>query len=242
PCVHVARLQAHPRKEATRIPSVMEAVDRVQARLEKLILVARSVRPDFLRLGSADLRQVLQNVRAGLEDIASRRWRVESVGPVRIVADPERLGHALSLVAHRAIVGTREDDVITLGSVVLPGEARLWVRYRDRGASERIDELSVEHSTPVPGSGDKETMGLAVADAIAKAHRGRVTIAGGSHADVTITIVVPSDQPESWNGATYTARSNSKSTTRRSPDTNKTRPAGASNRSLHPPDPGTGTG
>jgi hypothetical protein len=210
---HVERLDAHPRKEAARIPLVTEEVERVKARLEELVLLARSVRPDFLQLGAADLGDVLKDVRADMENITSRQWRLESVGPVRIVADPDRLRHALSLVAKVAVERSEDDDVITLGSVVLPGEARLWVRYKDRRASARIDEGPSGRSASFSGTSADARTGLAIPEAIAKAHRGRVAIAEGGD-DVTMTIVVPSDQPKFWNGATHAAGPNGTSRTR----------------------------
>jgi two-component system OmpR family sensor kinase len=195
---HIQLLQAHPRKEAPRISLVTEELERVRVRFDELVLLARSVRPDFLHLCTVDLLQVMRGTRSKVEHVAAREWRIESVGPERIVADPERLGQALLQVAHRAITHTRDGDAITIGSVVLPAEARLWVRHKDRGARPGSDERFPGHPLSPPGAEDGARTGLAIPDAIAKAHRGHLAIAGNPGGDVTVTIVVPVDQPEAW--------------------------------------------
>jgi signal transduction histidine kinase len=196
---HIERVQAHPRKEATRISLVAEELDRIRAELDDLFLLAQSERPDFLHLSTVDPRQVMKGVCSSVERAADRKWRIESVGAERIVADPERLGHAVSLVVQNAVTHTRDGDVIALGSVVLPGEARLWVRHRDRGTSTENDERSPERLAQ-GGSEDRSETWLAVTRAIARAHRGHVVMAGRHGEDMSITVVVPRDQPLAWNG------------------------------------------
>ena len=196
---HIERLQAHPRREATRISLVAEELDRVRAELDDLVLLAQSERPDFLHLSTVDPRQVMKGVCADVEGGADRQWRIESVGAERIVADHERLGHAVSLVVQNAVAHTQDGDVITLGSVVLPGEARLWVRHRDRGISMDGDERSPERLAAGQRESRSETW-LAVTGAIARAHRGYVVMNGRHGEDTSVTVVVPRDQPLTWNG------------------------------------------
>jgi signal transduction histidine kinase len=193
---HIGLLQADPEGQARRVPLVAEELDRLRTQLDDLSLLAHSTRPDFLHLSTVDLRDVMRSISSAMEGFEVRRWRIESVGPERIVADRDRLTQALLLVAQNAVAHTQEDDVITLGSVVLPEEARLCVRTTRRGGGSGRGERSPERFLRAEGETSYE-IGLAIVKAIAQAHRGRVATSHSSTGDKTVTIVVPVDQPES---------------------------------------------
>jgi signal transduction histidine kinase len=192
---HLDRPGDDPRERARRVQLVVAELDRMSRFVEDLLLVARSHRPNFLELSTVDLGRLLEGVRAKVEVLASRRWQIESTGRGRIVADEHHLTQALMRLAQNAIQRTQDWDVIALGFVVLPGEARLWVRDGSSVAVAHLERI-FERFLPTSGK-DTDGAGLAIVRAIAVAHRGRVEVSSAGDG-ATFTIIVPVDQPELW--------------------------------------------
>src|SRR5881394_1024127 len=141
-----------------RIPEVEVALDelgRIERIVEHLLLLARAERPDFLLTEELDLELFLEDIFIRWSEVAPRCWRLGSLAPVRVEADPERLRIALDALLENSVKYTEIGDTIEISSRLVGGKRVIEVRddARSRGAG---------------GAG----LGLAIVDAIAKAHRG----------------------------------------------------------------------
>ena len=116
------------------------------------------------------------------------------IGDQSDIPDRYRLTEAVMNLAHNAVQYTYADDVIAIGSDLAGGEWRLWVRDTGTGIAaadqERIFERFARGSTSGRehrGSG----LGLALVEAIAEGHGGRVDLVSRLGEGSTFTIVLP---------------------------------------------------
>jgi signal transduction histidine kinase len=162
-----------------RIPEVEVALDelgRMERIVEHLLLLARAERPDFLLAEELELEPFLEDVFIRWSEVAPRCWRLGSLAPVRVGADPERLRIALDALLENAVKYTEVGDTIEISSRLVGG--RRVIEVRDEGcgippdAIDRIfDRFARADDARSRGAGGAG-LGLAIVDAIAKAHQG----------------------------------------------------------------------
>jgi two-component system, OmpR family, sensor kinase len=176
---------------------VLDEVKRMSRMVEDLILLAQSDEPDFLKLEPVDVAGLTNDVHAKARALGDRNWRIDALGRGIIVADRQRLTQAMVQLTQNAVQHTDEGAEIGLGSAVTPGEARFWVR--DTGPGVRAEDRAriferFERGSNANGGG--AGLGLAIVSAIARAHGGRAELDGLASAGATVSISVPTDQPE----------------------------------------------
>jgi len=171
---------------------VVDELDRMTRLVNDLIMLAQSRRPDFVRLEPVDLDRLLREALDKAQALAERRWVLDSVLPVVVAADAQRLTQALLQLADNAVKHTRPADVIAFGAEESAEGILLWVRDSGPGVppvdAERIFERfqRSRSSRGTQGSG----LGLSIVSGIAAAHGGRVTL---THArpGARFTLVLP---------------------------------------------------
>src|SRR5881394_3350196 len=162
-----------------RIPEVEVALDelgRIERIVEHLLLLARAERPDFLLTEELDLELFLEDIFIRWSEVAPRCWRLGSLAPVRVEADRERLRIALDALLENAVKYTEVGDTIEISSRIVGGKRVTEVRDEGCGipadAIDRIfDRFARADDARSRGAGGAG-LGLAIVDAIAKAHRG----------------------------------------------------------------------
>jgi signal transduction histidine kinase len=165
--------------------------------VDDLLLLAKSRRPDFLRLEMVEPGELIDEVSEKTQVLGDRRWSTELGANVRIVADSQRLTQALVNLVDNAVRHTVDGDEITLGSTVDGSVIRLWVRDTGTGIAEaQRNEIFERHrqgngAEPVGSAG----LGLAIARAVAEAHGGRVELDSQVGVGSTFALVLPIDQP-----------------------------------------------
>jgi signal transduction histidine kinase len=113
-------------------------------------------------------------------------------------ADSQRLTQAIMQLAENACQHTDSTGAVRIGSAVVRGVLRLWVRDDGPGVapgdSERIFERFVKASDRRAGSG----LGLSIVAAIAEAHGGRARvvphIGRGALFEITAPVVPVDEQ------------------------------------------------
>lgn len=200
---HLETSDIEPEDRAKVTALVLDELDRMARLVDDLALLARSERPDFLDLTVVDVSTLTEEIRAKAEALAPRGWTVDEVGRGRIVADRQRVTQALLQLAQNATQHTQDGDVITLGSSVANGEARFWVKDTGSGIDahdrDRIFgrfERARNSRRPSGGAG----LGLAIVQAIARAHHGRIELNSEPGRGSNFGLVIPIDQPEEHGG------------------------------------------
>ncbi|VXB76668.1 Signal transduction histidine kinase [Arthrobacter sp. 9AX] len=171
---------------------LLEELDRMQALVDELLMLARSGRPDFIRTDWIDADAFLAAAMDRVKVLADRRWHIDQLPGGRFRADRNRLTQAVEQLAANAVQSTRPDDVISLGAAwthipagtspreehPAAGGIDIWVADTGCGISpadqerifERFARAGVSRGTE--GSG----LGLPIVKAIAEAHGGTLRV------------------------------------------------------------------
>jgi two-component system OmpR family sensor kinase len=192
---HLDTLGESPAERREAIAVIQDELDRMNRFVDDLLLLARAPRPDFLRLRPIDLDLFTNDLFAKARSLGERDWRLDGTGIGILVADQQRLTQAVMNLATNAVRHTREGETIWIGSSMVAGRARMWVRDDGPGIEPaeqaRIFERFARATrAPNPG-GDGAGLGLAIVKAIAEAHGGKVELDSRPGVGATFTIVVP---------------------------------------------------
>jgi signal transduction histidine kinase len=167
---------------------------RLRRLVDRLLMLAASEHPDFLRKAPIDLEPIV--VDAYRRWVATpRKWRLGEVEEAEVEADAERFAAALDAVIENAVKQTSidgeielslrrrgADAIITVGDSgpgIHPGDLdRIFVRFArsDRGRSRRAGGMG---------------LGLAIAKAVLDAHGGSVKASNASGGGAIFELILP---------------------------------------------------
>lgn len=191
---HLELLGDDPQERDETIALVTDELDRMSRIVEDLLVLAKAERGDFLQPGDLDLDLFTEELLAKAEALGPRTWVLEGVGTGRVTADRQRLTQAVMNLAGNAVQHTAPGDRVSIGSALSATEARIWVTDTGPGVPvadrERIFERFAR-GTGQRRSSDGAGLGLAIVQAIAEAHGGRVDLQTREGAGSTFTVHVP---------------------------------------------------
>jgi len=189
--------------EARDIDVVVGELTRLRRLGERLLMIAASEDPDFLRPEPVALdRFILESFRKWLPTSA-RRWTLGRLDPVLITADRERLGLALDALLENAVRHTATGGEIRL-SVLRDQDgqtARMIVADGGEGiAPAELDRIFDRFRSGSQLGGTRGTgLGLALVRAVARAHGGEVRVHSargeGSEFELVLPVRRPADAP-----------------------------------------------
>jgi signal transduction histidine kinase len=183
------------RAEARDIDVVVGELTRLRRLGERLLMIAASEDPDFLRPELVALDGFTMEAFRKWMPTARRRWTLGHLDPVLVTADRERLGLAVDALLENAVRHTAEGEEIRLevvrdrngdtarmivadgGEGILPAELdRIFDRFR-----------SGTQLTGTRGTG----LGLALVRAVARAHGGEVRVRSAPGEGSEFALVLP---------------------------------------------------
>lgn len=183
------------RQELGDAKVVIGELSRLSRLSERLLVIAASEDPDFLRSEPVALDAFVMDFVNRWRSAAPRGWKTGRLDEVTVLADAERLGLAVDALVENAVKYTSGDDVIELSVIgTRPGEARVIVR--DTGSGIKAGELDHVFERFRRGSNIAVTrgtgLGLAVVRAVADAHGGSVSVRSspgeGSQFEISLPI------------------------------------------------------
>ncbi|MGP7996453.1 MAG: sensor histidine kinase [Streptosporangiaceae bacterium] len=172
------------RTERRDIEIVVGELTRLRRLGERLLVIAASEDPDFLRPEPVALDRFTMEVIRRWRPTAERQWRIGRLDMVTVSADRERLGLAVDALLENAVRHTADGDMIQL-SVLAPGPGQpVRMIVADTGTGILPTELAhifdrFRTGSPVrPASGGSKGtgLGLALVRAVAHAHGGDVRV------------------------------------------------------------------
>jgi two-component system OmpR family sensor kinase len=191
---HLELLGDDPDERRETIAIVSDELDRMNRMVEELQLLTAAGRPGFLRPGPVEVGELTVELLAKARALTERTWRLEAAGSGWIVADRQRLTQAVMQLAENAVRYGRPGAPLWLGSAVDAGQAHLWVRDHGPGIAEadrrRIFERFARGAAAA-AQPDGAGLGLAIVQAIAEAHQGRVELATFEGRGARFTVVLP---------------------------------------------------
>jgi signal transduction histidine kinase len=177
----------------------LDELNRMERIIDRLLLLATSDQPDFVVPEPIDVESFLEDVFLRWAEAAPRSWRLGSLASGVLHADAEALRGALDALLENAVKYTEGHAVIELASHA--EGTTLLIEVRDTGPGitedavgrifERFARADAARSRVEGGVG----LGLAIVDAIAKAHGGSCTVRS-STAGSTFSLVFPNFAPQ----------------------------------------------
>jgi signal transduction histidine kinase len=166
--------------EARDIQVVVGELARLRRLGERLLTIAASADPAFLRPEPVALDRYTMEVLRKWMPTAERRWGLGRLDPVMVSADRERLGLAVDALLENAVRHTADADPIQL-SVLRgweDGTARMIVADGGEGIlPAELDRIFERFHSGSGGGGARGTgLGLALVRAVARAHGGEVRV------------------------------------------------------------------
>ena len=171
------------RRQAGDSPELAVAVDelaRIERMISRLLLLAEAGEPQFMARAEIDADSFLEEVFVRWTEVAPRAWRLGALVAGRVRADEEALRVALDALLENAVKYTEPHDSIEVSSRVL--DFGLVIEIADTGTGVAPDAL--DRIFDRFGRGDDVRsrttggvgLGLAIVDAVAKAHGGSCTV------------------------------------------------------------------
>jgi signal transduction histidine kinase len=158
----------------------LDELGRIERILQQLLLLAKTDHPDFVVLTEIDPEVFLEDVLMRWSEVAPRAWRLGSVPPGSLCADSEALRIALDALLENAVHYTESSDTIELRARA--NGSMLVIEVEDEGCGvdgdalghifDRFARADPARSRTHGGVG----LGLAIVDAIAKAHGGSCSV------------------------------------------------------------------
>jgi signal transduction histidine kinase len=179
---------------APEIDVALDELHRIEQILDRLLLLAKADQPDFVVLEDVELEPFLEDVFMRWSEVAPRRWHLGQLAGGTLAVDPEGLRCAVDALLENAVKYTDAGTPIVLRSRAAGVNAVIEVE--DGGAGippEALDQIfdrfaraDAARTRAHGGVG----LGLAIVDAIAKAHGGRCTVRTSS-AGTTFSLRLP---------------------------------------------------
>jgi signal transduction histidine kinase len=169
----LGRAQEEPQQE---IEVALDELGRIERILQRLLLLAKADQPNFVVAEDIDVEAFLEDLLMRWSEAAPRVWRLGTLPAGTLNADPEALRIALDALLENAVKYTGEIDAIEVRAA---GHGRrLVIEVEDEGRG--IDPLALDRIFERFGRADSARtrtmggagLGLAIVDAIAKAHHG----------------------------------------------------------------------
>ena len=122
-------------------------------------------------------------------EVAPRAWRLGPLASAELLVDPERLRTALDALLENAVKYTGTHDAIELRARRAgPGQLLIEVEDEGSGVDEEALDRIFDRFARADAARTRSTggvgLGLAIVDAIAKAHGGRCTVQNTGHGTV----------------------------------------------------------
>jgi len=192
----------------------LDELGRIENILERLLLLAKSKQPDFVVMAEFEVEPFLEDVFLRWSDVVPRNWTLGHLASGSVLGDAEALRIALDALLENAVKHTASGDAVTLSSRAEGGE--LVIEVADEGDGippeaidrifERFARADSSRSRDEGGAG----LGLAIVEAIMKAHGGRCeAAANGNGKGATFTLRLPGLSPhtsDAWQAPAPSAR------------------------------------
>jgi signal transduction histidine kinase len=185
---------------APEMDVALDELERIEQILGRLLLLAKADQPDFVVLQSVDLEPFIEDVFMRWSEVAPRAWRLGALASGKLTVDQEALRCVLDALLENAVKYSERGDPIEIRS--RSTHDQVIIEVEDGGCGIAPDALS--HIFERFGRADAARtrihggvgLGLAIVDAIAKAHGGRCTVRS-TRSGTTFSLRMPQFEPDS---------------------------------------------
>jgi signal transduction histidine kinase len=178
---------------SAEVAVALDELGRMERIVERLLMLAKT-HAATLTMDEVELSGLLEEVVMRWSDVAPRVWRVGALAHGTLRADPDALRAALDALVENAVQHTDSTAVIEVRSRAAGGEVCIEVADEGSGmptdAADRIFGRFARADAARSRGDGGVGLGLAIVDAIARAHGGRCTVSTSARGS-TFTLVLP---------------------------------------------------
>ncbi|MGH2865968.1 MAG: sensor histidine kinase [Solirubrobacteraceae bacterium] len=177
---HLELLRSHG-FESSEVDVALDELGRIDAILARLLLLANADQPDFVQTTAVELEPLLEDVFMRWAEVAPRTWRLGELAAGQLIVDVERLRSALDALLENAVKYSLPQSGIEVRAR-RDGSGRVSIEVEDEGCGVPVDALNrifdrfARADSARTRSEGGVGLGLAIVDAIAKAHGGVCTV------------------------------------------------------------------
>jgi two-component system OmpR family sensor kinase len=185
--------------ESHELAIAIDELDRMDRIIERLLLLAKADQPDFVVPEEIALDRYLEDVFMRWAEVAPRAWRLGPLASGTLRADVEALREALDALLENAVKYSEPGDAIEVRSTTGEG-GMVSIEVADAGAGvppealDRIFERFARSDAARTRAHGGVGLGLAIVDAVAKAHGGACSVASSERGS-TFTLTLPGFEP-----------------------------------------------
>jgi signal transduction histidine kinase len=181
--------------DQAEVAVAIDELSRMERIVERLLLLVRAGEAEFAESAEeVDIETLIEDVTMRWAEIAPRVWRVGGLARGTIRTDRDALRIALDALVENAVAYTNESDAIELSARRVNGHVAIEVADEGCGIEpEVLDKIFERFARADPSRARAKGgvgLGLAIVDAIAKAHGGRCTVRSSPEGS-TFTLVLP---------------------------------------------------
>ena len=180
------------------IDVALDELARIGSIVERMLLLAKTAQPNFLVAADVELEPFLEDVFMRWTEVAPRAWQLGRLETGTVTADAEAIRIVLDALLENAVRYTEPMDVIELRAHQEGTETVIEIVDHGCGIDpESMDRIFERFArTDVARGRDKGGvgLGLAIVDAIAKAHGGRCS-ARSSRGETVFALHLPRLSP-----------------------------------------------
>jgi len=185
------------RPELADIDLVLEELDRLARISDRFLMLATAEHPSFLRRDAVEIERLVVDAARRWGPTADRRWHIDVEDDVSVVGDAERLAAALDALIENAVKFTGDADAISI--VARPEGTLALLEIADTGpgiAAADLPRIFDRFARGSNGGGRPGTgLGLALVQAIVRAHGGSVDVESEPGRGSTFRIRLPATRP-----------------------------------------------
>lgn len=185
---HLELLRGHG-TDAAELDVALDELGRIDAIIERLLVLATAGQPDFVQTAEIELEPLLEDVFMRWSEVAPRAWQLGPLVAGRLLVDVERLRAALDALLENAVKYTERYAAIELRTRH-DGPGQVVIEVQDEGCGippealgrifDRFTRADPARSRSAGGVG----LGLAIVDAIAKGHGGSCTVTSSGQGSI----------------------------------------------------------
>lgn len=179
-------------RETTSI--VVDELDHMASLVERLLMLGRTLEPDFLDVQDIDLRAFVSDLYESAQVLAPRQWSMAPVPDLVVDGDMAKLRGALLNLIDNAVKATGTPDTIEIAADWDPDRWTLALSVEDSGPGIPPDQMAraLERFGRI-GAADREGsgLGLAIVGAVAEAHGGHFELGRSRLGGCRAAVILP---------------------------------------------------